>query len=225
MKLKKKEYTDWKTEKDLSTLTEANAILLWGEKGFIRDNDIKRINGDWYDAKRFVAFMLADKIVELCKKRMTFIIPPYYYPYLHNIGLEEYKKIKAYFIWKRNGGQIPDDELKNYYPVCNELSNIFFNNKLKNIPLISFEEYIKESLLVIDSIKKRKAFWQYLSREGETQTHWHEADNFVETFYHGLFDIIKIRSDKKFVGLKDFVFEKTHLLNMMEFCISSLCFV
>ncbi len=219
-------YNNWKTEKELVSLTRIRAALLWCKRGCRKDCNVARMNNDWYDAKREVAFLLADEIIELCKVDTIFTIPAYYYSYLHNISLNEYKQRKVRLSWANRSAKNTNNKFNHYRLVGNELNNIFLSSRYKNTPLAAFDEYIKGALSVKENIKKRKAFWlNTIYRKDESRACWEEAAGFVDTCYHGLSEIIRKGTAQEFSGLKNSAVDKMHMLNMMEFFIFSFSFV
>ncbi|HBR17090.1 MAG TPA: hypothetical protein DD725_05715 [Deltaproteobacteria bacterium] len=215
----------------LKELTEHQAFIFWFYKGSIKDNNIERMRNDYYDGKRYVGFLIADKLIEGCKQNQLDddclgYLKEEYFEYLVALSVEEYIRIKAYYNWG-NKNKISNNDLfrmnSDYYNAMECLHNTFWNCKGRTPELfldLGGMKLIKGYLLNIDKyklniIKKAKNFaGKRLNYEISS-----ESNEFVDKFYKLIQDASKgidIRYDEIF-GLLNLVYEDDHVPNMLEF--------
>ncbi len=130
----------------LEVLTALHADFLWINRGMLVDNDYKRIESDWQDAVRMVGFKIGDDVLTDFKRGIYFNIPNAYFKYLNSITIEEYKNIKAYFIWKERESVRHDDQdsdKEDYLKACSFLPEEEYLMKEGKIhPLSTLLDYI-----------------------------------------------------------------------------------
>jgi hypothetical protein len=108
----------------LEGLVDCQASLFWMFRGAKKDNDRERQDNDYFDAKRHMGFLIAEKIIENClknekdKTNCFEFLNADYMEYLASISIEEFIRTKAYLLWgaKKNWEPTTDQsEIDEYY--------------------------------------------------------------------------------------------------------------
>ena len=211
------------TEEGLQALNFVWARLLWISRGAVRNNDVARINADFLDAKKIVGFILADGLLRSFFEGSHLELHRYYFDYLESLNIEEFKQIKAYTIWERNGEIINDDigRMKgDYLEACTILPD---EEKLSERepakPPASLMEYINSmNLTDTNELKTRIVNWCYLAGYSDHEGNHRRAHNYIEEFYRNA--PTAIMKGHMFVEMDYFqlVFENPHMANMLEVC-------
>ena len=219
----------------LDDLTKRQARILWFFRGCKQNQSLDEQKDDYYNAKRYIAFLLADMLLLKCKDKKIcpeMSLKPEYIEYLQGITIEEFTRYKAYLRWRdRNINNYPKDNdkyLEDYFSAINFLDKTAINCKNKQCgDTFEYWKRIIESgdyIAKLDMIKIAKInTLRRLFREDPEKMNF--LDQFVTNFYENIKELV-IRNKDTLETIKDIVstiYEKSDVVNMFEFILK--CFL
>jgi len=246
------EYDKLSPKCKLEVLTETQSRLLWCYKGKPPDQPKELREDDYYNAKRYIGFLLADLLLIRCSGRICpedVIDPnqclfPEYIEYLQGISIEEYLKYKAYLTWdKRNKNNFPRDhgkENEDYFNAMAFLDNTTMRNCRKRnckviLPLwkkiIEKKDLMRQQNILSIIAKAKKGALVRLFADATSYAYnrdYFEAyiDKFVDSFYNGILSLIcrdAIPEKEMIEKIISSVYENPKVVNMFEFILK--CFL
>lgn len=118
----------------LEEVTKIQAAIFWYFKGRKIQPSKRERDNDYYDAKKYISFIITDMMIEKCKNKNICPIliisqVPDYIEYLENLTIYEYTKYKAFLKWKSSidKGIVTDDK-NNYFEALGYLDDVANNN-------------------------------------------------------------------------------------------------
>ncbi|MDA8240884.1 MAG: hypothetical protein M0Z67_11025 [Nitrospiraceae bacterium] len=221
----------------LKIITEDQAYIYWLKKGAVQNYDKGRMDNDYYDGKRYIGFLLAESIIEACKRNelgedCLDYLHVDFFEYLRCITLEEYIRIRAFLAWERDGGMENNDHdrmTSDYYSSMDCVQNTMWNckgrrteqlMKKKSMHLIRsyFLALNREQLRVIKEAKI------YAGNRLNIEIS-REVNGFVDEFYEALQTALKgeTLSRKVVEDLLSSLYANSHVVNMLEYMLR--CFL
>jgi hypothetical protein len=168
------------------------ARKFWELDGGRSDNTQEVIDDHCFMARRQVAYIMADTILENCRQKKCFISPGFFFDYLSSISVAKYKELKAYHLWVQDGSMsdpYKNNQEKYYYEACDFIKACkcerISNSVLKENTLEEHLTSLKKYIFNCDpkKIVKRKSFWHYMGGNSDHNLNWQEAHEFVCQFY------------------------------------------
>lgn len=212
------------SEETVSVMHQMQSQFLWLKRGMKVDKDKSRMDKDWNDARKFVGYSLANNLIQACKNGSCDRIPSFYVPYLSAISIEEFKEMKAYFIWKdKYDGCDADDDLKKriYLEACDEIRRCKVNclNKTENMPEELIVLLVDQHTSAQPDLLERRAFWNSVRGNNPDAFHnWRVAEEFNALLFGDLLSSTPISTE----CINNY-FERTeeapHLTTMFEYSI------
>lgn len=131
----RKEYADKYLGFILSDLVQKQAKTYWHLNGCTVDNNQERIDNDWFNAKRFLGYMIAENLIQSCKDHQCakVLLKHEFKEYLNILSVEEFIRFRAYLIWNdRNNGKDwsqkdADKSNDDYFKAAKVINGVFKN--------------------------------------------------------------------------------------------------
>ena len=203
---------------------EMQSQILWLKRGMKEDKDKGRMDRDWNDARKFVGYRLADDLIRECEKGKCDRIPPYYYSYLSAISVEEFKNMKAYFLWRERyeGEDVSDDVAREiYFEACEKIRRCKVNclNETKKIPDALKRLLKNQHGSPSRDLMERRAFWNHAqNKERDSMRNWKVAEEITLLLYGDLLSSRQI-STKIVNDYFNRTEEIPHLITMFEYSV------
>lgn len=208
----------------LKQLVEYQAKIFWLCRGAKYDNNFERINTDYYDAKRYVGYLIADTMIHKClngelEGDCFSYISEEFIDYLKVISVEEYIRTTSYFSWLKNKGAIINNDrhrmdndyfeaLQNIYNSmvhCNDTGDVKLSDK--TVKLVT--DFAKSDVKRV--IAGKKTTISRLQCKAE-------PDGFVNHYYCSLGKSLEDNLEpEKVARLLRLLYENNHIPNMLEF--------
>lgn len=222
----------------LSDLTENQARILWFFKGCRPNQTSEEEKDDYYSAKRYIGFLLADRLLLECHEKKICpdeSLKPEYVEYLQGVTIEEFTRFRAYLRWhdrNRNGSiKDTDKHLEDYLTAMDFLDKAMINckNKECNDSLLFWKKIVENEnyarrINQVSLIKQAKInTLKRLFRDYPKQVEYIEI--FVAKFYDNILKLLcGIVIPKGVIeGILNSLYEKSDVVNMFEFILK--CFL
>jgi hypothetical protein len=111
----------------LRAFVELQANIFWRFRGGTWDDNAKRQQDDYFDAKRHIGYLLSERMIEDCilrkssaEKACLPLLAEEFIPYMVILPVEEFIRIKAYLLWAMDRAWQPiegGEERDKYYYV------------------------------------------------------------------------------------------------------------
>jgi hypothetical protein len=217
----------------LNNLVEKQARIFWHINGCMQDNNFKRIDDDWFNAKRFIGFMIAEHLIECCQDRKCakILLHPEYKEYLNCLSIEEFLRHRAYFIWHdRNinnewNGKNADRRQDDYFEAEKNIKGVFRNcngescNSEKNITFwhISMGNFQRDEDTAKIISGKKNRLYRLFNEHSACST---KIKKYVESYYWNVEEFIttgKTAEPDIFNKIIESVNEEYSVSNMLEY--------
>ncbi len=225
----KKKYQPMSLDDALEDLTLQQARLFWYFKGCPENQPKKKELDDYYNGKRWLAYLITDSLLQNCKIKncAKVLLQKEYVDYLKILSVEEFIRSKAYLIWDhrckeqfcygwgttvqdfKKASNFLDGLLENCYDhKCDSKENIIFLDKVP--------DYLPETVKEIITGKKGaiNRIWD------ESNPFFQEVESFVDDYYKHYGKLISMNKIKdysifhKIIGSLD---DKLSVVNMFEY--------
>ncbi|MBN1653538.1 MAG: toll/interleukin-1 receptor domain-containing protein [Deltaproteobacteria bacterium] len=178
-----------KSTVDLQKLVLIQAQLFWYYKGCPASQDNESLSDNYYDAKRFISFCLADEIINQCINGPTCpfsALPAEYAKYLSSLTIEDFVRIKAYLYWcDRRSGNLPADPADDYFKAKNYVES-FLNNcpckKSKKLASTMKDRGFSSE----DNVSRAKLYTLRRLQYSTNREEGRKLSDFIEKFYSSL---------------------------------------
>lgn len=238
-----KKYKNWTTENVLKDVNEALAHLFWYFNRKQNNQTKEEQDDDYYDAKRYLGFLLADMILRQCSENHKCpdkFLRPEYIEYLRSVSIEEYVKHNAYLRWheRNKDTYIKDSEkqVSDYLHGVGFLDNTMINCKgkkctqnIKAWSSIIGESDYKHYATLLKPITKAKTYTlNRLNDKDDIQEQIKDIKHFVNEFYPQVLGWLMEGKEPDRVIINkivDNMYGKSKVTNMFEFILkcSILC--
>lgn len=218
----------------LSFLTEKQAKLFWYFKGSPKIQSPEQEKDDYYNAKRYIGFLLAESLLKVCtnrsKKCATIYLQADFVEYLQSITVEEYLRFKAYLKWhtRNNDTLIHKDNGKDkvdYFNSLNYLDNTMINCKEKecneNLPfwltfLNNYKTMNKAEVISHIANAKLNSLKRLTPSYNEMQIH-----KFVNNYYGDYVEWIEQKGERQntntLENIVQSIYSQPYAINMLEY--------
>ena len=214
----------------LESIVEVYAEIFWLEQGGVTDVNEKRIKDDWYRAKRYVGFFIADSFVERCIQNQYgdpdecfAFFNEAFVEYLIGLSVEEYLRIKAYLDWGDNNewniyNASDEDRDRYYFKALNRLEKARRNCHGMKVSdrFSSLSDYSKNYLAKynFETISRGKSTTLLRLGVSASQLHY-----YIKNYYPKMSSAVQQNrlSSKDATEILDLLYEDNTIPNMFEY--------